>query len=98
MLGFNIGTNPARSPVTNREGTAQMDQPFWGILTKFMGSIIGDMLQAQHIQNQTTAAPIAHVGHRKFYIDWALTALMEYAQVYTDSGIPIICGKFQMFK
>ena len=56
------------------------------------------MLQAQHIQQKPTATPSAQAGRREFYSDWALSALMGYAQVYTESGIPIIWGKFQMSK
>ena len=63
-----------------------------------MGSGIGAMLQAQQIQQQPTATPSAQTGRRQFYSDWALAALMGYAQVYTESGIPRIWGKFQMSK
>ena len=63
-----------------------------------MGSGIGAMLQAQQIQQQPTDTPSAQTGRRQFYSDWALAALMGYAQVYTESGIPRIWGKFQMSK
>ena len=59
---------------------------------------MGGMIQAQQIQQQHTATPSVQAGHREFYIDWALAALMGYAQVYTETGIPRIWGKFQMSK
>ena len=75
-----------------------MDQSFWESLKKFMISGIGDMLQAQKSQKQTSATPGAHAGRREFYSEWALTSLMGCDQVYTESDIPIILGKFQMSK
>ena len=51
---------------------------------------MGAMLQAQQIQHQPTANPIAQAGRRQFYSDFAPEALMGYAQVYTESGIPKI--------
>ena len=59
---------------------------------------MGEMLQAQQSQQQPTATPITKAGCREFYSDWALAALMGYAQVYTEAGIPKIWGKFQMSK
>ena len=44
---------------------------------------MGAMLQAQQIQQQPTATTISQSGIREFYRDWALAALMGYAQVYT---------------
>ena len=41
------------------------------------------MLQAQQRQQQPTATPSSQAGCRGFYSDWALAALMGYAQVYT---------------
>ena len=63
-----------------------------------MGSIMGEMLQAQQSQQQPTATPIAQAGRKKFYSDCASAALMRYAQVYTEAGIPKIWGQFQMSK
>ena len=85
-----LGTKPSRYPYTNRGSTEKMDQLLWGNLTKVMGSGIGDMIQAQHIQRHTAATPSAHAGRREFYIELALTKLMSYSQVYTESGIPKI--------
>ena len=59
---------------------------------------MGAMLQAQQSQQKPTATPISQVGRREFYSDWALAALMGYAQVYTGDGIPNIWGNFQMPK
>ena len=59
---------------------------------------MGEMLQAQQIQQQTTATPSAQEVRREFYIDWELSALMRYVQVYTKTGIPKIWGNFQMYK
>ena len=56
------------------------------------------MIKAQQRQQQPTATPIAQAGRREFYSDWALAALMGYAQVYTEVGIPKIWGKFQISK
>ena len=53
---------------------------------------------SESIQQQPTATPIAQAGYGGFYRDWALAALMGYAQVYTGDGIPNIWGKFQMPK
>ena len=63
-----------------------------------MGSGMGAMLQARQSQQQPTATPSAQEGRREFYRDWALAALMGYAQVYTDIGIPRIWGRFQISK
>ena len=57
---------------------------------------MGAMFQAQQSQQQPTSTPIAQAGRRQFYSDWELAALIDYAQVYTEAGIPIILGKFQM--
>ena len=59
---------------------------------------MGAMLQSQQIQQQPTATPIAQLGRREFYSYWGRAALMEYAQVYTEAGIPKLCGNFQMSK
>ena len=59
---------------------------------------MGAMLQAQQIQQQPTSTPIAQEGHREFYSDWELAALMGYSQVYIESGISRIWGNFQMSK
>ena len=59
---------------------------------------MGEIIQAQQIKQQSTAIPIAQAGRREFYSDWALSALMGYAQVYTEYGIPNIWGKFQISK
>ena len=56
---------------------------------------MGEMLQAQQSQQQPTVTTIAQTGRREFYRDWALAALMGYAQVYTEAGIPKIWGNFQ---
>ena len=93
-----LGTRPTRSVFTRRSGTSQIDQSFWGNLTKVMGNSMGAMIQAQQSQQQPTATPIAKVGHIELYSDWALAELMGYAQVYTEAGIPKIWGKFQMSK
>ena len=67
-------------------------------MTKVRLSGIGEMLQAQHSQHQTTNTSIVQAGCRDFYSDWELEALMGYAHVYTEIGIPRIWGKFQMSK
>ena len=59
-----------------------------------MGISMGAIPQEQQNQEQPTATPIAQVGRREFYCNWALADLMGYAQVYTESGIPKIWGKF----
>ena len=59
---------------------------------------MGAKLQLQQMKHQTTVSPIVQVGRREFYSDWALAALMVYAQVYTESGIPRIWNFFQMYK
>ena len=79
-------------------GKSQIDQSFWGTLTKVVGSSMGEMLQSQQIQQKPTATPIAQAGRREFYSNWALSELMGYAQVYTEAGIPKIWGNFQMSK
>ena len=98
ILYATLGTRPTRSIVTRRSGTSQIDQSFWENLTRAMGIIMGEMLQEQQIQQQPTTTPIAQVGRREVYIDWALAALMGYAQVYTEAGIPKIWGNFQISK
>ena len=69
-------TSPIRSIVTRRSGTSQVDQSFWENLTRVIGRIVGAMLQAKKSQQQPTDTPISQVGHRGFYSDWALAALM----------------------
>ena len=56
------------------------------------------MLQAQQSQQQPTDTPIGKSGRREFYSDWALAALIGYAQVYTEAGIPKRWGGVQMSK
>ena len=56
------------------------------------------MLQANQSQHKPTANPNAQAGCREFYSDFALEALMGYAQVYTKTDIPRIWGNFQMSK
>ena len=97
-LDATLGTRPTRSIVTRRSGTSQIDQSFWENLTRVMVISMGAILQAQQIQHQPTSNPIAQAGCRGFYSDWELAALMGYAQVYTEAGIPKIWGKFQMSK
>ena len=63
-----------------------------------MGSRMGEMLQAQQSQQQPNTTPIAQAGRREFYSDWALAALMGYAQVYTEAVIPKIWGGGQISK
>ena len=46
-LDAELGTRPTRSVVTRVNGTSQIDQSFWEILKKVMGSSMGAMLQAQ---------------------------------------------------
>ena len=60
-----------------------------------MGSSMGAMIQAQQIQQQHTATPIAQAGRREFYKYWTLAALMGHSQVYTEAGIPKIWGNFK---
>ena len=59
---------------------------------------MGEMLQAQQNQKQPTETPSAQEGRMEFYRDLALPALMGYAQVYTETGITRIWGKFKMSK
>ena len=59
---------------------------------------MGAMLQAQQSKQQPTITPIAQAGKREFDRNWELSALMGYTQVYTESGIPKIWGKFQISK
>ena len=87
-LDATLGTRPKRSVVTRGSGTSQIYQSFWEILTKVIGSSMGGMLQTQQRKQQPTATPIAQAGRREFYRDWALVALMGYAKVYTEAGIP----------
>ena len=82
-LDATLRTRPTRSVVTRGSSTSQIDQSFRENLTKVMGSNTGSMLQAQQIQHQPTATPIVQAGRREFYRNWALAALMGYAQVYT---------------
>ena len=93
-----LGTRPTRPPVTNRGSKSQTDKSFWENLTRAMGSVIEAMFQAQNIQQQPTATPSAQVGRREFYSNRELAPLMGYAQVYTESGIPRIWGKFKISK
>ena len=93
-----LGTRPTIYLVTNRGGTSHIDKSLWENLKRVMVSGIGAMNQAQQSQHQPTASPIAQTGHREFCSDWALVALMGYAQVYTETGIPRILVKFQMSK
>ena len=97
-LDATLVTRPTISVVTRRTVTPQIDQSLWENLKKVMGSSMGEMLQAQQSQQQPTATPISQAGRREFYSDWELAALMGYAQVYTEAGIPKIWGKFQMSK
>ena len=87
-LDATLGTRPTRSVVTRRSGISQIDQSFWENLTKLISSSMGAMFQAQQSQWQPTVTPIAQVGRWEFYSDWILSALMVYAQVYTEYGIP----------
>ena len=59
---------------------------------------MGGIIRAQQSQHQPTATHISQAGRMEFYSHWALAALMVYAQVYTEAGIPRIWGKFQMSK
>ena len=95
-LDATLGTIPTRSIVTRRSGTSQIDQSFWGNLTRVMGISIGEMLQSQQSQQQPTVTPIAQAGCREFYSDCTLAALMGYAQFYTEAYIPKIWGGVQM--
>ena len=97
-LDDTLGTRPTRSIVMIRSGTSQIDQSFWENLTRVMGSSMGEMLQSQQIQQKTTAIPISQVGSKEFYRNWVLTALIGYAQVYTEAGIPKLWGGVQMSK
>ena len=94
-LDYTLGTRPTRYVVTRRSGTSQIDQSFWENLAKIMNNIIGAMIQAQQIQHQPTATPIAKTVCREFYSDCALAALMGYAQVYTEAGTPNIWGNLK---
>ena len=95
-LDDTLGKRLTRYPVTDRGGTSQIDQYFWENLTRVMCSGMGEILQAKQIQQQRTATHSAQVGRRDFYSDWSLTALMGYDQVYTETGIPRIWGKFNI--
>ena len=53
------------------------------------------MLQAQQSQQKPTATLSAQARRMGLYSDWVLAALMGYAQVYTETGIPIIWGNFK---
>ena len=59
-----LGTRPTRSLITRRSGTSQIDQSFWEKLTRLMDSGMEEMLQAQQIQQQPTAASISQAGRR----------------------------------
>ena len=85
-----LGTRPTRSVVTIMSGTSQIDQFFWGKVTNVMGSTMGAMIQSQQSQQQPTINPIVQAGRKELYSNWALAALMGYAQVYTEAGIPNI--------
>ena len=56
------------------------------------------MLQTQQSQQQPTATRIVQSERREFYSNWVFLALMVYAQVYTETGIPRIWGNFQISK
>ena len=94
ILDATLVTRPTRYPAMVRVGTSNIDGSFWENLTTVMVSGMGAMLQAQHSQYQPTATPSAQAVHREFYSNWALEAMMGYGQVYTESGIPGIWGKF----
>ena len=94
-LDATLGTSTKRSIFKIRSGTSQIDQSFWENLTRVMGSDMGEMLQAQQIQQKLTSTPSAQAGHREFYSDWALAALMGYAQVYTETVTLRIWGNFK---
>ena len=85
-------TRPTRSLVIDRGDTSNIDQCFLENLTRVIGSRMGAILQTQHRQQQPTVTPSVQEGRRELYSDWALAALMGYAQVYTETGIPIIWG------
>ena len=93
-----MGTRPIRSLVTERSGKSQIDQYFWENLTRVVGSGMGGILQEQQSQQQPTATSSSQAGHRDVYSDWEIASLMGYSQVYTESGIPRIWGKFQISK
>ena len=90
-----LGTRPTIYVVMRRRGTSQIDRFFWKILTNLMGRNMGEMLQAQQIQQKLTATPILQSGRKEFYSDLALAALMGYAQVYIEYGMPKIWGNFK---
>ena len=90
-----LGTRLTRSVVTRRSGTSQIDQSLWENLTKVMVISMGEMLQAQQSQQQPTTTPISKAGRREFYSNWELAAMMGYAQVYTEAGIPKIWGNYK---
>ena len=98
ILYATLVTRPTRSIVTRRSGTSQIDQSLWENLARLMGISMGVMLQAQQRQHQPNSTPITQAGRREFYSDWALAALMGYAQVYTKSGIPKTWVNFHMSK
>ena len=50
ILDATLGTRPTISVVMRWSGTSHIDQSFWEILTKVMGSRMGKMLRAQQIQ------------------------------------------------
>ena len=97
-LGATLGTRPTRSKVMKRSGTSHIDHSLWENLTRVMGSRMGTMLQEQPIQQQPTATRIVQSERREFYSNSTLAALMGYAQVYTETGIPRILRNFQMSK
>ena len=92
-----LGKRPTILVVTRRSGTSQVDQFFWGDLTKFMGGSMGKMLQAQQIQQQPAATPL----HKR-----AQVILQRLGTEITDgicSGLhrswhPKNLGEFQIFK
>ena len=63
-----------------------------------MDRSIEAMIQEKNSQHQPAATPSAQEGLRELYSEWAITALMGYAQVYKESTILIIWGKIQMAK
>ena len=61
-LDSTLGTRSTISIVARRSDTSHIDQYFWENLTRIMGSIMGEMLQAQQSQHQPTSTPIAPAG------------------------------------
>ena len=59
ILDATLETRPTRSLVTRRSGASQIDQYFWGNLTRVMGSNMREMIQAKLRQQQPIATPRA---------------------------------------